>query len=68
MIESQPKTIIGAVLKRDIRDAHPMIGSKNSQTRDCDPTGECAQSCSSCEGSSAASCGTCEGGERKPRR
>lgn len=63
MIENQPKTIIGAVLRRDMRDARPMIGSKLSRGRDCDSTGDCAESCSS-----AASCGTCEGGERKPHR
>lgn len=56
MIENQPKAIIGAALKRDIRDARPM-GSRNSQITDCDTTGDCASSCSSCEGSSAASCG-----------
>lgn len=55
------------ILSRDIKDAKP-LGSNTLKTKDCDPTGDCATSCSDCESSSAASCGTCEGGRMKKSR
>ncbi len=55
MVENQPNTKIGPILRRDAGDARPP-GFGNSQTEDNDPTGDCASSCNSCEGSSAASC------------
>ena len=51
------------ILKRDTRDARPLgLTSLRADNcgGDCDPTGDCATSCSDCESSSEASCGTCE--------
>lgn len=54
---------------RDITDGRPVgFGVSRLRSSECDPTGDCAESCSSCESDSAASCGTCEGSERTPHR
>lgn len=50
--------------KRDLSDAKSFESETKvefSSTCDSDPTGDCADSCSSCVSDSAASCGTCEG-------
>lgn len=57
MIKGQPINK-GPLLRRDLVDAKPAgVRVGNPRTTDCDPTSDCAESCSSCESSSAASCG-----------